>query len=1281
MKKLANTIAVLATIIAVCFATAQVAGRAVFWQLGRFEGVINTILRPVGVSAHGVKGRWSGINPGILADVVRFPAGEAHGVDFELDVWESLVRNRTVARRLTVADGQFAYQKGPNGWRPRGAVGPGHGNLTALLFHSDEVWLRGRAVFDDSNREAELHVEAMLINEGSRHRFHVTAQADRNCADCALTVDGDIDETGAGAVSATATRFFFGRDLAAILAADHAAAGDAEVALRGDWQRGADGDRARIDVTVDVASPGGQPLRVATTLSAWTETDGYRGRIDHLGLASGAPARRLADGGFRVIPDPAGTYLADLWLSRVRIAEITTPIAAFLGPDSKSAHWLRMLAPHGEVDGFVLRADADGVAFAGRGAAAGMAGYKGVPKLANANFTFGGKNGALRLRLEGSDLTVAFPSFFPQQGTLDRGGGVLTFAFSPEHRGLRATALWGERGTGRARGGLAWIRPSDPNEARVAADLVFDNVNLAAARAHLPLNLKAELRQWLLAGVTAGSFRNGRLVYHGHVKAAGRRTLRRVELAASIVGGALDYHSDWPPVDDFHGMMEVTHNDTRVRGRGRAFDTPLEEIQVVAPRFGERVRVGLVGAAPAERILRFARSTPAREALPFLSDAWSANGGAAFRADLTIPLRGRALRPGDIALELELLDATADLADLGLRFEGLRNRVTFKSPHAISTPPEAPLQGRLFDAPTRVGFDFDDESVRVLITGVASVPDVVRLLNADDFAMARGTADFNARLALFPNAPRGPELTITSDLQGVALHLPPPLGKAAVDSVPAQAHMRFVDAGIALETRYGVNAGWLDIAAGAIRGGAIGIDAPIPTRQADSGRVVVAGRLQALGTPMLTALLATPDTSDGARFTWSLRGFRIGELTLETARLHDVVLDGHIDRGDTRLAVSGRELKGTVAKTGDAPWQLDLEVLRLPPPLDGRPAISPRVLDNLVATDVTMDEIWIGDINYGRWQFGLRPSAEGVALLDIEAIGVRGLDIVATEPAFWSRSGETRFTGTVRSSDVRGALEAWGFAPTADAESFRAEGALRWPGSPFDFALAHVSGQADLALDRGLFLTVEPGAARIMSLVNFSEILRRMRLDFSDVLGQGMEFNEARAELVVDDGLARFSQPARIHSSAASFQIGGTVDLDSGALDNEMIVTVTGLHRNLPWYAAFLTLSNPASAASVLLGSQVLFKDQIKRFSSGKYTIGGTYDDPEVKFVGIWRDDIAMPETSASGSAARQSLVRRESPPTDANLGDLGAKLEPSGPSDGTDDGNDNGTGDARDGD
>ena len=1240
MRRLATTAVILATIVAVCFAAMQVGGRLLCWQLPRLEGAVNRLLASHGVAVRGIEGRWHGVNAGFFAEWVRFPAGEVFGLDFELDLVESLVRNRVVARRFTVADGHLAFEKTVDGWRLRASAGPNMGDATALLLHSDEVWLRGRLVAHDDGREAAMHLEAMLINQDREHRFHVSLQSEPNCVDCALTVDGTVHEGGVGAAQAVATRFALGRELETMLGAPAtlphtpSATSQTVFAVRGDWRRQATGAaKARLDVAANAPSPtGGHAARVAAKLTAWGEADGYRGRVAEISVASGDAQARFSGGGFRFAGND-GAPAFDLWLPMVDLAALAPPIAEFLGDGHASGKWLRQLAPGGQVRDFVLRADRAGLAFRGRGTDGRLAGYKGVPRLTNVDFVFGGHGKALRMRLGGERLTLAFPNFFPNEEPFERAGGVLTAAFASGHVGLRGTEFWGEQGGARGSGGFAWTRPGDPLEARVSADFAFDRADLPLARAYLPLTLKPQLRRWLVEGVRAGSFQDGRLLYHGHVKenrntanaAAGRaskRALRRTELAARIFGGTLDYHPDWPPANDFEGMLVLTHDWIRLQGRGRAFDTALTDVELRTPRTAENARVRFAGVAPARRVLRFARTTPTHAAMPFLSDAWSAQGEVDFRADLTVPLRGQGLRPGDIRLDLRLQDTIVDLADLGLRFERLRGRVSFASPHGLSTPTGDPLHGELFGAPARVAFATDDSGVQVRVAGAAATADALRLLNAEDFNMVAGEANFNATLAVFPTSGRAPQLTLDSNLQGVAVTLPAPLGKAAPAALPTRVAMHFLDDHIAVSMRYGEADGWLHVRDGEVRAGAVGVGAPAPMVDAARGRVVIGGALDNLDAHTVAALMAASE-AEGTGFAWELRQFRVGELALESARLHDVVLDGYADHGDLRFDLLGREVEGVATKTGDAPWQLRLDVLRLPALEDEGRRLSVDVIDRLVDADVAIGEVRIGDANYGEWTFGLRRQEDGVMLLGIEAKDVRGLDIVGTAPAFWSKTGETSFAGTVYARDVRAALAAWEFAPSVDAERFEATGELRWPGAPFDFALAHVTGKATLRLDTGRFLTVEPGGARIMSLINFSEILRRMRLDFSDVFGRGSDFDKVRAELVVDDGLAHFARPAQITGSAASFRIGGTVDLDTGTLDNEMIVTVSVLHRNLPWYAAFLAFSNPASAAGVLLGSQVLFKDQIKQFSSGKYTIGGTYEDPDVKFVGIWREDIA----------------------------------------------------------
>ena len=89
-----------------------------------------------------------------------------------------------------------------------------------------------------------------------------------------------------------------------------------------------------------------------------------------------------------------------------------------------------------------------------------------------------------------------------------------------------------------------------------------------------------------------------------------------------------------------------------------------------------------------------------------------------------------------------------------------------------------------------------------------------------------------------------------------------------------------------------------------------------------------------------------------------------------------------------------------------------------------------------------------------------------------------------------------------------------------------------------------------------------------------------------------------------------------VEGNSSLIRLTGNVNLNSGILDNEMIVTLP-LDKSLPWYAAYVALANPAAGVGVLLARRI-FDDQIESLSSGRYSIRGTLSDPVVEFETVF---------------------------------------------------------------
>ena len=198
----------------------------------------------------------------------------------------------------------------------------------------------------------------------------------------------------------------------------------------------------------------------------------------------------------------------------------------------------------------------------------------------------------------------------------------------------------------------------------------------------------------------------------------------------------------------------------------------------------------------------------------------------------------------------------------------------------------------------------------------------------------------------------------------------------------------------------------------------------------------------------------------------------------------------------------------------------------------------------------------------------------------------------------------------------------------------------------------------DFKAKDGRFLDSDTSAngLRLISLFTPSALAKRInKFDFSDIVDDGMSFDRLSAKVNVGQEEMVFAERMMVESPSSSFEFGGRVNLRSEALDNEMIVTLP-VSNSLPWYAAYLALANPVAGLGVMLGEQILRKP-IQQFSSAKFAITGTLDDPEVKFVSLWDKSMkAVPQPGSLAPVMPTSDTPTVSEDKEFNDGDAASK-------------------------
>ncbi len=1223
MAALARTALLLTTVLVACFALLQAGGRLLFAHLAEFEDRVNASLEERGVSIEGIEGSWRYLNPSVSAAMLSFGGGKIEGLELELDVLESLWRNRLVARRLHVASSRLHFVRTPSGWQLGGEAGDME--LGEFLRHTDELKLAGRIELQGYSAAGALYAEVSATNRGDRHRWQATvvpasagereggplagkgqeprvpAVSQESCG-CILV---DLDLTVGGDQPAGAARFLAdGLSLAGGLARALSLP-EFRLDIDGHWT----GDGARAAVVADARISSGieRPLDVvvATVAQALDGDSMYRGVASVRATAGEAV---VGIDGINVRGDGDGV---GFWFDGTDIAAVNALLASGMGAHG---HWFDGVAAAGRMEAVRVHLGRRGFAYEARLENVSTSNYRGVPQVVNGCGSLRGHLRSFRIDFRCEAVRFGLPQYFDSSLDYDVASGDITFWFERGYLGVRGNvAVAG--GAAAGGGGFALTRPRDPLEGRLVLLGLADGVGMDMIKRHLPQELGSGLRDWLKSSLVAGQLNAASTVYHGHTQTRPGLPNRRFEVAGLVVDGTVDYHEDWPAAQALRGSVTITGSEARARVvEGVVFGSVISDSTLRTPLSGGYVDIALNAQAPAGKALDFVRTTPLADELHFVSQVWRGDGALEIEGGLRIPIDDESDHV-DLDLALELDDVMLDLADLGLLFARLNGSAHFRSPHHLSA---TAVEGSLFGFPVHVSSLTSEEANIIDIRGTADVADVYRMLEIRNYPEAAGVFGFNARLWAFAEPSRAPELTIESDGVGVALDLPPPLHKSASEPRRLELELVFDDDYTRADVRGERFAGWFHARGGDLVRGAIGIGVPTGRPDFSSSDIRLSGQLKTIRIEGDGSARIPPSVP------WRLENLAVESLWLGDIELTDVVLNGIAAREEAAIGIDSNEVRGTVVAAGEEPLLVALDEVRFPAGESEGDLLDVSVFDEVPAADVMIGKALVGEDEHGSWQFGIRRDDGSIRLTNLLG-DIKGMRIEAADDVVWTRESDTSyFNGRVTAGDLALVLPQWGYAPSVESASVDIEATVEWPGSPLNFEPGDLGGSMRMAIDTGRFLDVdEVAGTKILALLNFTNVARRLALDFSDVFERGIGFDRIRANGDLDDGVLSFVEPMEIHGPGSDFRINGTVDLADGTLNNEMIVTLP-LSSSLPWYAAWLATTEPVSAVGVLVGRQI-FKEQIKTLSSAKYRITGTIEEPNPEFVDIFRSEMEHP--------------------------------------------------------
>ena len=741
--------------------------------------------------------------------------------------------------------------------------------------------------------------------------------------------------------------------------------------------------------------------------------------------------------------------------------------------------------------------------------------------------------------------------------------------------------------------------------------------------------------------------------------------------------------SPWPALTRVAAEVVIDRASLEIRdGSAQLGNVTLGAVQGGVRNLADRSVLALDGTVrgPLTEMLRFVNVTPVGQWTGQALARATATGSAELKLGLSLPLYDLSTSTvkGNLALAGNDVRMTPDTPLLG----GARARIEFTQKGLTVSGASARLLGgdASFDGSMQA-----DGTLRFSGQGTASAEGLRRAGELGPLARLAssftGQTGYRASLAFVHGLP---EISITSNLVGLASELPAPLRKAAEAPLPLRYQTTLapesLQAGqsardtLRLELGSVLQAQYVrDLSGDAprvLRGG-IGINEPAPTPVTGVHANATLATLPADAWEAVSGRLFNGAGSGGGGAAGAeVSGYLPAQIALRAQSLQTgarqfnrVVVGASQGEGVWRANVEAEQFGGYVeyrpARPGamQAAGRVYARLARLSLPKSDADQVE-NLLDQQQPTAVPSLDIVIDD-------FELRGKRLGRVEVDaVNRVVGEGRDAVrewrlnrlalATPEAQLSGSGNWAETGGTFMTVPGGAasarrrsvlnfkldvadggalLERLGTGKAMRGGKGQLSGQLSWLGSPLALDYPTLSGNVSVAIDSGQFLKAEPGAARLLGVLSLQALPRRLLLDFRDVFQEGFAFDSITGDLKIAQGVANTNN-LRMRGVQAVVLMEGQADIARETQDLRVIVVpeINAGTASLA-YAAI----NPAVGLGTFL-AQVFLRRPLIQAGTREFHVSGPWADPKVEKVERKFGD-AVPDVDAPLPAASAPRV------------------------------------------
>jgi uncharacterized protein (TIGR02099 family) len=768
----------------------------------------------------------------------------------------------------------------------------------------------------------------------------------------------------------------------------------------------------------------------------------------------------------------------------------------------------------------------------------------------------------------------------------------------------------------------------------------IDETSIENLPAYLPKQTSSNLRNWFKQALVGGQLLSADLIFHGQASDFPfNNSEGNFKAILNVENATFDYANAWPPIDKLTAEIIIDNDDLYVSSNdGYVFDATIDKFTANIINLGQDnphvVINGNIDGHTSDAG-NFIIQSPLNENASLSKLTENVSGSINLKLNLDIPIySSERLTEGLITFS----DTTLESNLPGLALESVNGVVHFTTDEVWADDVDALYHAKpvKFIIPRFVRNRSDPETY--VISGMADKEFIISQLTSffpslydlGDNISKNFSGESNWSLTLKRLASNGTtehrEIELNSDLKGIAINLPYPLGKATEELKSLSVKTQLTDLlineiNINYDNNFFTDFNVDNAENFIIENILIGLGNQHPNTS-EAIDISIQGELEKLNVSEWIDFInpeksATQNNNEKKLINGNVY---VNQFNMLGNEFNDVKISFSNPIEGWKLNFDSEEIKGQTnfITTESNKLHANFEKLTLKKSDSSTDNETKQqiAIEKIPELDVIVESFIYDENELGKLNLQTSNVTNGININNL-SITKPGFSINAKGE--WLRIDEidrSDFYAMLETDSIENMLSTFNFdsANIKDGQT-TIEMNANWMDTPMNFSMEKIDGELDMNIDKGSFLDINPSAGRLFGLLSLQTLPRRLTLDFSDLFNEGFAFDSINGNFSLQQGHA-YTNNLQMTGPSANIIVSGRTGLATE--DYDQIATVTPkISSNLPVASALFGPIGVGVGAVFYLASELFdsIPKKIDKILSSQYTITGSWDNPNIEKI------------------------------------------------------------------